>query len=104
MIKREYWGKGYGKESLLAFLDFWWALPRSEYEVQVEKSSILERDSGDAATECIVAITVEENKRSRAVMKRGRMELVKLLTVQDLRDETRTIDLYCHAASRPAQD
>lgn len=101
-ISREHWGKGYATESLLAFLDFWWTLPRSECELQVEKCTLDDKNSGDTATECIVTITVEGNQRSRTVMRKGRLELVKLLTVPDLRDETRTIDLFCHAARRPA--
>ena len=102
-IRRDHWGKGYATEALLAFFSWWWKLPRSECEIQVDKSTLLEDGNGSVAAECIVTITVDENKASRNVMRKCGLELAKLLTVPDLRDETRNIDLLCHALRRPAK-
>lgn len=100
-IRRDHWGKGYATEALLAFLSWWWKLPRSEFEIQVDKSTLPEDDNGAVATECIVTITVETNKASRNVMRKCGLELTRLLPVPDLRDETQIIDLFCHALCRP---
>jgi RimJ/RimL family protein N-acetyltransferase len=101
-LRREYWGNGYATEFLRAFLDLWWNLPRVESEIRADNQTLPAgcRD-GDAANECLVAVTVEENQGSRGVLTKGGMQVAKIWRVQDLRDETKMVDLLCYTMTRP---
>lgn len=103
-LKKEFWGQGLGTEFLQAFLKYWWALPRAEYDLSVDRATIPNGDTvvpGSQVPECIVGITVEENKASRNVLSKGGLELARLLPVDDLRDGSKKIDLFSYSARRP---
>ncbi|OAA70485.1 Acyl-CoA N-acyltransferase [Cordyceps fumosorosea ARSEF 2679] len=102
-LRKEFWGQGYGTEFLQGFLQLWWTLPRAEVHLNVDKTTIPDGNAGGVVPECMVAITIEANKASRGVMAKGGFELVRRHPVIDLRDNTQTIDLFCHAARRPRE-
>lgn len=102
-LKKEHWGHGYATEFAQAFLAFWWSLPRSEVELTVEKATVIEDPETGLAKECIVAMTIEENKASRNVMQKSGLQLVKVWRTTNARDPTTTIDLYCHTVQAPTQ-
>ncbi|KAJ6788517.1 hypothetical protein PWT90_01631 [Aphanocladium album] len=102
-LKKAFWGQGYGTEFLKGFLQWWWTLPRAEIDLEVDMATVPEGQTGAPVPECIVAITIEANKASRGVMAKSGLELVRLNPVVDLRDNTQTIDLFCHAARRPQE-
>ncbi|KAM5343038.1 hypothetical protein ACJ41O_014004 [Fusarium nematophilum] len=92
MFLKEAWGKGYATEFLKGFLPVWWALPREEVEIEVDRSTV--RGDAEVKVECISAITVEENKASQNVMRKSGLELGRVFEEPDLRDETQTVKLY----------
>ncbi|KAK2606388.1 hypothetical protein QQS21_003207 [Conoideocrella luteorostrata] len=102
MLCKEFWGKGYATELVHAFLSAWWALPRTEVELKVDKSTAIE-EHDDKVRECIVAVTVEHNAPSQRVLTKANMELVKVWEEVDNRDETQTATLYGYVAKRPLQ-
>ncbi|OAQ65488.1 GCN5-related N-acetyltransferase (GNAT) domain-containing protein [Pochonia chlamydosporia 170] len=96
-IRKEHWGKGYATEFVKAFLDLWWRLPRVESNFRVDARTLSPGcEDGQVANECIVAITVDENKGSRGVLVKSGMELTKIWRVEDMRDETQMVDLLCY--------
>ncbi|CAG9986951.1 unnamed protein product [Clonostachys byssicola] len=105
MFRKEAWGKGYATEFVKAFLDMWWALPREEVEVEVEKSTVPEagETSDMRAEERLIAVTVTTNQGSQRVLDKVGMPLVKIWEEQDLHDSTAMETLYGYAAKRPLQ-
>lgn len=99
-LKKEFWGQGYGTEFLQGYLQWWWTLPRTEVELEVDKATIKDGQTGDTVPECMVAITIEANRASRRVMAKSGFQLARLHPVTDLRDNTQTIDLFCHVVRR----
>lgn len=99
-IKREYWGNGYATEFVQAYLAFWWALPRAELEMEVDKATVQEDAKTGLVRENLVAITVAHNEASRNVMRKAGFKLSKLWREPDLRDPTQMIDLYCHTVQK----
>ncbi|KAI1752181.1 acetyltransferase domain-containing protein [Xylaria castorea] len=43
MFRKEYWSKGLATEFMRAFTKAWWALPRSEVELEVDAASVKEK-------------------------------------------------------------
>lgn len=102
-IGREHWGNGYATEFLRAFLSLWWNMPRADCSMRVDTKTLAEEGcaEGDTVNECLVAITVEENKGSRGVLVKSGMELTKIWRVEDMRDETKMVDLLCYTMTAP---
>ncbi|GAO16699.1 uncharacterized protein UV8b_07945 [Ustilaginoidea virens] len=102
MLRREFWGKGYATELLHAFLAAWWALPRSDCVVKVDKSTAVEEQDG-RVRECIVAVTLDDNTPSQRVLAKANMNLVKAWKepVRDDISRTRNVILYGYANKRP---
>ena len=92
MLRKEAWGKGYATEFVRGFLDIWWALPREEAEVKIDKSTV--RGEGEIQEELFTAVTVDDNHGSNNVMKKSGFELTKAWKEEDLRDPTKTVTLY----------
>lgn len=99
MFVKEAWGKGYATEFLKGFLEMWWALPRSELDLKVERDTVA--GDGEVKEERIVAVTVNENAASQGVLRKNGLELVKIWAEDDLQDKTRSIDLYGFVAKKP---
>lgn len=100
LFRKEAWGKGYATEFLKAFLAIWWALPREEVELTVDRHTVA-GDEGEIKQERIMAITVTENMASHGVLRKNGLELVKVWEEADLRDKTKMVQLPSFAAKRP---
>jgi RimJ/RimL family protein N-acetyltransferase len=97
MLRKEFWGQGLATEFIKGFMAAWWALPRAEYEVKVDRTTLPEDvKEGDAVPEQVVALTVEYNGASRNVLEKAGMELTKIWDTEDSQDTTRNISLYCY--------
>lgn len=92
MLRKETWGKGYATEFLKAFTKAWWALPREEVELKVDKNTV--RGSGDVKDECIAAITLDSNMASHGVLRKSGFERAMAWEEEDLRDKTQMVTLY----------
>ncbi|QPG95846.1 hypothetical protein C2857_002275 [Epichloe festucae Fl1] len=101
MLRREFWGKGYATELLHAFLIAWWALPRAEVELEVERSTVVEDQNGEVE-ECIVAVTTDSNAASQRVLAKANLELVKVWEEVDKYDESGIATLNGYIGKRPA--
>ncbi|KAM0430548.1 hypothetical protein ACHAPT_005897 [Fusarium lateritium] len=95
-LVKEHWGKGYATEFMRGFLRNWWALPREEVELKVDKNTV----SGDIEEECVSATVVDDNKASQNVMRKCGFDLVRAWEETDLRDETKMVTLYGFAAHK----
>lgn len=101
MLRREFWGKGYATELLYAFLTAWWALPRAEVELEVERSTVVEDQNGKVE-ECIVAVTADSNAASQRVLAKANLELAKVWEEVDEYDESAIATLNGFIGKRPA--
>ncbi|UPK98243.1 hypothetical protein LCI18_009178 [Fusarium solani-melongenae] len=97
-ISKEHWGKGYSTEYLRGFLRQWWALPREEVELRVDKNSV--RGDGSLKTECVVGITVEDNAPSQNVLRKCGFDLVAAWEETDRRDSSKMVTLYGFVAQK----
>lgn len=100
MLRKEFWGKGYATELVHAFLAAWWALPRAEVDIKVEKSTAVERKDG-RVRECIVAVTLDSNTSSQRVLSKAGMELVKAWSEADRQQENGHSILYGFVTHKP---
>lgn len=92
MLRKEFWGKGYATELVNGFLTAWWALPRTELEIKVEKHTVASADG--PVEERIVAVTLNDNNASQNVLRKCKFNLVKIWEEDDLRDPRRKATLY----------
>ncbi|KAM0335446.1 hypothetical protein ACHAQA_000492 [Verticillium albo-atrum] len=102
MFLKEHWGKGYATEFVTAFLDAWWALPRSVCEVRVDRGTVRVGEDG-LAEEQFTAVTVLDNIASQRILtKTGfvkRREFVEVDSADPKGEEL--ITLLCFTAGRP---
>ncbi|KAF4981234.1 hypothetical protein FZEAL_2922 [Fusarium zealandicum] len=96
MFLKEHWGRGYATEFLKGFLPVWWALPREEVILEVDKNTVF--GDGEVQDECVSAITVGDNKASQNVMRKSGLELASVFDEADLRGETEVVTLYAFVA------
>ncbi|KAL6891975.1 acyl-CoA N-acyltransferase [Trichoderma evansii] len=82
MIRSEFWGKGLATELMTTFLKAYWALPREEVEVKVEKSTVVGSET-DLQPEHITAITAPENGASQNVLAKLGFKLARLFEEED---------------------
>ncbi|KAH6687793.1 GNAT domain-containing protein [Plectosphaerella plurivora] len=81
MLASQHWGKGYASEFVKAFLGMWWALPREEVELSVDRGTA--RITGKTpegvalAEEVYTAVTVPDNFGSQKVLERAGFEKVR---------------------------
>ncbi|KPM41000.1 hypothetical protein AK830_g5531 [Neonectria ditissima] len=97
-LVKEHWGKGYATEFLKGFLSAWWALPREEIEIKVDKNTV--SGNGDVKEECISATTEPDNPASQNVMRKAGLELASVWEERDLRFEDQMITLCGFVARR----
>ncbi|OLN81728.1 putative N-acetyltransferase p20-like protein 1 [Colletotrichum chlorophyti] len=80
MLQRDFWGSGYATEFVQAFLGAWWALPRSEREILVDRSTV--RGNGAAADgtveEIVTAVTEPDNFASQRILSKWGFEKFKM--------------------------
>lgn len=90
MLRKEYWGQGYGTEFVRTFLRAWWALPRTSCTLIVDSNTISEGDleEGTIVKECLIAIAAEENIGSQRVLRKAGMELAKTWVMKDPRQNS----------------
>lgn len=103
MLRKEYWGQGYGTEFVRTFLQEWWLLPRTSRTLAVDSSTIAESDlrEGIAVKECLMAIAAHDNVGSLCVLRKAGMELVKTWVMKDPRQRSGGAEVrVCGHASR----
>ncbi|KAG5934048.1 hypothetical protein E4U53_000784 [Claviceps sorghi] len=100
MLGREFWGKGYATELLHAFLAAWWALPRAEVEVDVERNTVVEAQDGKVE-ECIVGVTLAGNSPSQRVLTKANLELVKVWEEVNEHEKSGMATIYGFVGRRP---
>ncbi|KAI0873816.1 acetyltransferase domain-containing protein [Hypoxylon argillaceum] len=80
MFRKEYWNKGFATEFLRAFSKAWWALPRTDVEIEVPTASVEGRggdktaeNDGDVieVQELLTAIIDANNIGSRRVLEKA---------------------------------
>lgn len=101
-LRVEAWGKGYATEFLTAFLDYYWTLPRSHAQLEVEASTAVGED--EVKQECVTSVASEPNSASQRVMEKSGMKLVKVWEVKDIstpKDDDTLIALLAYAAYQP---
>ncbi|KAJ4311414.1 hypothetical protein N0V84_010467 [Fusarium piperis] len=97
-LLKEHWGKGYITEFLGAFLRQWWALPREEVELKVDRNSV--RGDGGVEEECAAAITLDDNAASQNVLRKCGFDLVAAWEEVDLRDSSKMVTLHGFVAHK----
>ncbi|KAH8179510.1 acetyltransferase (GNAT) domain-containing protein [Sarocladium implicatum] len=100
MFRSEFWGQGFATEFLNCFLGAWWSLPRQETTLAVDRETAKKSEAEGLCTECIIAVTVEDNIRSQKVLRKCGLQLVKIWSEPDSHDETKDEVLYAFAATR----
>lgn len=83
MFRSEFWGKGIATEVMTALLKAYWALPREEVEIKVEKSTV-EGSENEPQTERITAVTLDSNGPSQNVLGKLGFKLVKKWEDEDI--------------------
>ena len=73
-FKKEYWNNGYATEFVIAFMRFWWSLPREPTTLQVHPSSVGFQNTHQA-TERVYASVKLENKASQRVLEKAGFKL-----------------------------
>ncbi|KAK7420170.1 hypothetical protein QQZ08_010526 [Neonectria magnoliae] len=96
MLRKEAWGKGYATEFLKGFLAAWWALPRDEVELRVDKNTV--RGEGEVKDEFIGAVTLDDNVASHRVLFKAGFEKSTVWKEADPRDESATVILHSFIA------
>ncbi|KAI0441909.1 acetyltransferase domain-containing protein [Xylaria telfairii] len=75
MFRHEYWSKGLASEFLRAFTKAWWALPRSEIELEVDAASVKGKGENDGGVvevrEALFACILGTNIGSRRVLEKN---------------------------------
>lgn len=100
MIRSEFWGKGIATELMSNFLKAYWALPREEVEIKVEKSTIVEGSENEVQPERITAVTLDNNAPSQNVLGKLGFKLVKKWEEEE--PSTGVMELlYGYALQRP---
>ncbi|KAL7808525.1 acyl-CoA N-acyltransferase [Trichoderma aethiopicum] len=82
MMRPEFWGKGLATELVTALLRAYWALPREEVEIKVEKSTV-EGSENEPQPERITAVTLDSNGPSQNVLRKLGFKLVKKWEEED---------------------
>ncbi|KAH7375213.1 GNAT domain-containing protein [Plectosphaerella cucumerina] len=110
MFGTQHWGKGYASEFVKAFLGMWWALPREEVELSVDRGTA--RITGTTAEgvaiaeEVYTAVTVPDNGGSQKVLERSGFEKVRSWEDVDPADPTGQTMETClgYAVVRPRSE
>ncbi|KAL7961179.1 acetyltransferase domain-containing protein [Trichoderma compactum] len=98
MFRSEFWGKGIATEVMSAVLKAYWALPREEVEIKVEKSTV--EGESERQPERITAITLDSNGPSQNVLGKLGFKLVKKWEEEE--PNTKVMELlYGYAVQTP---
>ncbi|KAL6701372.1 acetyltransferase domain-containing protein [Trichoderma pleuroticola] len=98
MFRSEFWGKGIATEVMSAILKAYWALPREEVEIKVEKSTV--EGESERQPERITAVTLDTNGPSQNVLGKLGFKLVKKWEEEE--PNTKVMELlYGYAAQTP---
>ncbi|KAK0384209.1 hypothetical protein NLU13_8297 [Sarocladium strictum] len=99
MFRSEFWGQGFATEFVACFLDAWWQLPREEAKLQVDRATVNDENNSQLQSECLIAVTVDDNTASQNVLRKCGWSLVKVWTEPDVRDPSKEEVLYGFAAT-----
>lgn len=98
LFRSEFWGKGIATEVMNAILKAYWALPREEVEIKVEKSTV--EGESERQPERITAVTLDSNGPSQNVLGKLGFKLVKKWEEEE--PNTKVMELlYGYAAQTP---
>ncbi|KAM0478179.1 hypothetical protein ACHAPX_005369 [Trichoderma viride] len=100
LLRTEFWGKGFATELMTAFLKAYWALPREEVEIKVEKSTIVGSET-DLQPEHITAITATDNGASQHVLGKLGFKLARLFEEEDPHTPDVMEALHGYALQKP---
>ncbi|RFU74947.1 acyl- n-acyltransferase [Trichoderma arundinaceum] len=100
MIRSEFWGKGIATELMSTFLKAYWALPREEVEVKVEKSTVVGSEN-EPQPEHITAITLDSNGPSQNVLGKLGFKLARKFEEEDPNNPGVNELLYGYALQKP---
>ncbi|KAL7796855.1 acetyltransferase domain-containing protein [Trichoderma ceciliae] len=100
MIRSEFWGKGLATELMSAFLKAYWALPREEVEIKVERSTVVGSEN-EPQPEHITAVTLDSNGPSQNVLGKLGFKLVRKFEEEDPNAPGVNELLYGYALQRP---
>lgn len=80
-FKKEYWNKGYATEFAIAFMRFWWNLPREATVIEVRPKTVLQQDTPRVSqqdipkvAELVYASVKKNNEASEKVLKKAGFE------------------------------
>lgn len=98
LFRSEFWGKGIATEVMSAVLKAYWALPREEVEIKVEKSTV--EGESERQPERITAVTLDSNGPSQNVLGKLGFKLVKKWEEEE--PNTKVMELlYGYAVQTP---
>jgi RimJ/RimL family protein N-acetyltransferase len=100
LLRTEFWGKGLATELMTAFLKAYWALPREEVEIKVEKSTIVGSEA-DLQPEHITAITAVDNGASQNVLSKLGFKLARLFEEEDPHNPGTMEPLHGYSLQKP---
>ncbi|KAL7897033.1 acetyltransferase domain-containing protein [Trichoderma sp. SZMC 28014] len=100
LLRTEFWGKGFATELNTAFLKAYWALPREEVEIKVEKSTIVGSET-DLQPEHLTAITATDNGASQHVLGKLGFKLARLFGDEDPHSPGVMEPLHGYALQKP---
>ncbi|KAH8912269.1 acyl-CoA N-acyltransferase [Coniochaeta sp. PMI_546] len=87
MLRREFWGQGLATEFLRTWLDMWYALPRTEEQVDVHPKSTFSEHGGDTLlVESVIAFTTADNVASQKVLQKSGFQHFLTWIEPDLRN------------------
>ncbi|KAK5992911.1 hypothetical protein PT974_06336 [Cladobotryum mycophilum] len=104
MIRSEFWGKGLATELVNGFLKQFWALPREEVELKVERSTVTTLEEGkedELQPECIVAVTADSNGPSQNVLAKSGFKLARIWKEEDPENPGVIETLYGYTLKKP---
>jgi RimJ/RimL family protein N-acetyltransferase len=110
MFRQEFWGQGYATEFVKSFLEAYWKLPRSDYQIDVDRQTVLASPSPNAerneAEELLTAITAESNKASQRILTKCGFRLMRTWKERDSQDPSGQSQVVLHGFGyrRPLSD
>lgn len=102
MFLSDSWGKGYATEFVDAFLQAYWALPREQVDLKVDKDSVKVIDQSGLVDEVIAAVTVNNNHGSNRVLEKTGWRVVTTWEEVDFRNPEQNVTLHAWTKRRQA--
>ncbi|KOS23337.1 putative N-acetyltransferase p20 [Escovopsis weberi] len=110
MLRSEFWGRGLATELVEGFLAHYWALPRQEVELEVERSTVGSAEGGGGGggevkvkvwPECLNAVTAFDNGPSQKVLAKTGFVLARTWMEEDPRLPETMVECHGYIVKRP---